>query len=119
VAVAEADALTSLFNTTLQSELPAGTLYFNTAGLLEQIVGDPSAYGLTNATQPCFDATAETLCSSPNSYLFFDTEHPTTYADSILAEGFISTVTPEPASFALVSIALASVLVVRKRIHKA
>jgi phospholipase/lecithinase/hemolysin len=111
VAAAEANALTTLFNQTLLSQLPAGVQYFNTAGLLETIVSNPSAYGLTNVTQPCYDSVAETVCADPNSYLFFDTEHPTTYADSILSQGFLSTVTPEPSSFALMSVAFAGALV--------
>ena len=114
VASEEATALTTLFNETLVSQLPAGTKYFNTQGLLETIVSDPSAYGFTNVTQACFTGTS--LCSDPNSYLFFDSEHPTTYADSIVAKDFLSVVTPEPASVLLAVFGLGGLFVTRKAI---
>ena len=114
-AVADATYLTSLFNTALESELPAGVHYYDTNGLLETIVADPSAYGFTNVTQACYNSVAQTLCSDPNNYLFFDGEHPTTYADSILAQGFISEVAPEPASVAMVSVAFAGIFALRRR----
>lgn len=113
----EANAATNAFNLALQAALPAGVTYFNTNGVLQTILADPSAYGFSNTTDACFTGTS--LCSNPNSYVFFDSEHPTTAADAILAEGFVSTVTPEPATILLVAGAFGGFVFVRRRATKA
>lgn len=88
------------FNSDLQASLPAGATYFDTFGLLNQIVSNPGAYGFTNVTSPCLNGT--TVCSNPNQYLFWDTFHPTTAADAILAQDFAAAVEPTPEPSALV-----------------
>lgn len=88
------------FNADLQALLPAGATYFDTFGLLNQIDSNPAAYGFTNVTSPCFNGT--TVCSNPNQYLFWDTFHPTTAADAILAQDFAAAVEPTPEPSALV-----------------
>lgn len=112
----EADAVTAAFNTALQAALPPGTTYFNTNGVLQMILDDPGAYGFTNTTQACYTGT--TLCSDENSYLFFDSEHSSSAADAILADAFVSTVTPEPATILLVAGAFGGLLLTRRRISK-
>jgi len=91
-----ATAYTQAFNTALQADLPGGAIYFNTSNLLDQIEANPSAYGLTNTTDPCFNGT--TVCANPNQYLFWDGFHPTTAVDTIVADQFLHAVTPEPSS---------------------
>lgn len=89
-------------NTALQGGLPVGATYVDTFNLLTAVEANPSAYGLTNVTSACFTGTS--LCSNPNSYLFFDGFHPTTAADSIVAAKFgaaATAVTPEPSSLLL------------------
>ncbi len=89
------------FNAGLQATLPGSATYFNTAGLLDSIIADPGAYGLTDVTDPCFNQATLTVCSDPSQYLFWDDIHPTTAADAILAEQFDAVVTPEPSSILL------------------
>ena len=101
---AEATALTDAFNATLASELPPGVKYYDTAGLLRSVVADPSAYGFTDVTDPCFNGS--TVCADPSKYLFFDSFHPTTQADAFLAEGFDRTLAPEPAGVTLLAVGL-------------
>jgi phospholipase/lecithinase/hemolysin len=62
------------------------------------ILADPALYGFTNVTSP-----AQGISGNPNNYLFWDTEHPTTAADALLAQLAAGdlTATPEPGSFAL------------------
>jgi len=100
-----ATAYTDAFNTALVAGLPPGATYFDTANLLDEVVADPAAYGFTNVTTPCFNGT--TVCSDPNQYLFWDGFHPTTAADTILADQFEQAAeTPEPSSVLLLATGL-------------
>jgi phospholipase/lecithinase/hemolysin len=92
--VAAATAYTNTFNAVLLAGLPGGAIYFNTYNLLNQIESNPSAYGLTNTTAPCFNGT--TVCANPNQYLFWDGFHPTTAVDTIVADDFLDALTPAP-----------------------
>jgi cholinesterase len=100
-----ATAYTDAFNTALVAGLPGDAIYFNTANLLDQVEADPAAFGLTNITEPCFNGS--TVCADPNQYLFWDGFHPTTAADTILADQFEQAAeTPEPASVLLLATGL-------------
>lgn len=76
----------------------------------DAIIADPSAYGFTNVTTAC-DITAG---CDPNSALFWDDVHPTTYADSLVATlayddltgATSASPTPEPSSFILLASSL-------------
>lgn len=92
----------------------------NVEDLFASILANPAAYGFTNVTTAC-DATAG---CNPNSALFWDGLHPTTYADSLVATlayndltGASVTATPEPSSFILLgSSLLACVFFYRRRL---
>jgi phospholipase/lecithinase/hemolysin len=100
-------------NAELSATLPAGAIFYNTADLLRAIVANPAAYGLTNATDPCFNGV--TVCANPGQYLFWDDFHPTTAADAIAAKAFASAV-PEPSSIVLLLTACALGIGSRKRL---
>ena len=111
-----ATAYTDAFNAALVAGLPPGATYYDTANLLDEVVADPAAYGFSNVTTPCFDGS--TVCSDPNQYLFWDGFHPTTAADTILADQFEQAAeTPEPGSVLLLATGLAMgvVMVVARR----
>jgi len=77
--------LSSYFNAQLVAALQGtGAKYFDTFTLLDDIVANPSKYGFTNVTDPCYSGIFR-VCRDPNSYLFWDTIHPTTYAHYLLA----------------------------------
>jgi phospholipase/lecithinase/hemolysin len=49
-----------------------------------------------DVTDPCYNGT--TVCSNASQYLFYDSFHPITAADTFAAEGFFQAVTPEPST---------------------
>ncbi len=94
------------FNAALVAGLPSGAIYVNTFALLDNVVADPSAYGITNTTTPCLNTASSTpsVCADPGQYLFWDGFHPTTTADSVVANDFLdASATPEPSSLVLIA----------------
>ncbi|HEU4635682.1 MAG TPA: SGNH/GDSL hydrolase family protein [Edaphobacter sp.] len=91
---AAATAFSQQFNQGLQSTLPSSVVYSDVYGLLNSVIQNPGAYGLTDVTTPCF--TGISVCSNPDQHLFWDQIHPTTAADAILASHFQSDLAPVP-----------------------
>lgn len=92
----------------LAPTLPAGTsvLPFDTHDLFADIIADPSAFGLTNVTDPAFTTNPiPSIVPNPGEYLFWDTIHPTTAAHHLLATRLVATIppamVPEPATLTL------------------
>ncbi len=110
---AAATAYSQQFNALLQSGLPSGATYVDTYNLLHQIVNHPGAYGLTDVKDPCFNGI--TVCANPSQYLFWDGFHPTTTADSIVAQNFAAAATPEPSTMLLLGTAIPGLMMVIRR----
>lgn len=104
-----ANAASAAFNAQWSADIIAlDALGINVIGvdvnsLFNNILANPTGYGFTNTTQACL---AVPGCD-PNTFLYFDTEHPTTYADSLVA-GLAyqditgsSAPTPEPSTLIL------------------
>jgi outer membrane lipase/esterase len=96
-----ATSLSSQFNTALNTMLDSVTginvLRFDTFAFLTEVVADPAKYGFSNVTQPCYSGFVDpnptgTECASPETYLFWDTEHPTHRFHSILAKQLFKSV---------------------------
>jgi outer membrane lipase/esterase len=85
---------------------------------IDKIVANPSAFGLTNVTDPCFSGdtvTPGTVCADQDQYLFWDGEHPTKVAHALTAELAFDVLTgttnpltaPEPSTWAMMLIGFA------------
>lgn len=96
----------------------------NTYLLLDSIVASPATYGFANATNQCVstippDITGPgplnyTECADPNSYLFWDYEHPTAPGQQIVANAALALVAPEPGSISLIGAGLIGLALMRR-----
>jgi len=111
-AAQQANALSMGFNNLLQASLPANVIFFDTAALMQQVLGNPDAFGFTNTTASCL--TTSGPCVNPAKYFFWDDFHPTTAAHEILADRFQAAVVPEPATIVLVFAAISAMVVARR-----
>jgi len=81
--------------------------------LFNDIQANPAAYGFSNVANAC----NTTPGCNPNTFLYWDNEHPTTYADSLVANlayedafGSPVGVTPEPPTVTLLGLGVAGLL---------
>ena len=92
-AAAGATQLSTQFNagvaaqvTTLRTSLPSLNLYVLDLGALTaSILANPSSFGFTNVTQPCVVTTPASLCTTPDSFFYWDGFHPTAATGRLVA----------------------------------
>jgi phospholipase/lecithinase/hemolysin len=106
-AAATASSLASLYDNELASALQplqaSGSVKVNlvdTYSLLDQLVANPGAVGLSNATDPVWtgnvsssSGTLNATGAAQNQYVFFDSLHPTAQTHSLLASDIASQLT--------------------------
>jgi outer membrane lipase/esterase len=88
VSMAFNDALTTALDA-LEATHPITIIRLDTFTLLEEIIRTPDRFGLPNVTETCLDGnpfTGGTPCLHPETYLFWDSIHPTTTAHALLAD---------------------------------
>jgi len=114
----QAAALSQDFNTLVSQDLasmdPGLSVHtLDAYDLIVKAVMNPGAYGLTDVTDPCWTggttgyAGGGAVCSSPDTYLFWDFAHPTAAANKFVAEAAFQAVIPEPSIWAMMLIGLA------------
>ena len=70
-------------------QLPGLSLYKVDVGtLVSQMSASPADYGMTDVTAPCFNTLVSppTMCATPNTYLYWDSFHPTVATGAIMAK---------------------------------
>jgi len=112
LAIGAASGIAKAMNDGLQTELgllPAsvrdGIRVLDLYGLLDDVVADPGAFGLTDATTPC--ALSQSCIDNPGGNFFWDGIHPTAAGHAILADAALRTV-PEPGTVILIAIGVVS-----------
>ena len=105
----------------LQTEFPGATIRLGNWGAdYDAILSSPSAYGITNTTDPCYNfATNGPACSTPNTYFYYYNSHPSAAVHQIVGSELVAEADaiPEPYSFVLLGTGLiASLLISRKRV---
>jgi outer membrane lipase/esterase len=109
------------FNKALSKRLASesGVTTFDVFGIVNGIVADPGAYGLTNVTDAC----GALAGCDPSQYLFWDGIHPTSAGHAIITQAMLDSVSglatppavPEPASAALMAAGLLIVVAVQRQ----
>jgi phospholipase/lecithinase/hemolysin len=81
----------------MRSQTNANIIAFDTFLAVNAVVANPSGFGFTNVTDSCLSVSL-VPCANPDQYLFWDQNHPTTYAHQLLGDQFAATVVPLPAA---------------------
>ena len=123
-----ATALTERFNGSLDTALNGVTgvqiIRFDTFNLLRQAHDQPASFNLSNVTEPCYTgfvspgSPADTVCANPQSYLFWDSEHPSTAMHAVMANAMLGAITaavPEPDAASLLVLGLAFLALAKRR----
>lgn len=96
----------------LNSSLPGVSIYeLDVYTLFQQIQSDPTAFGLTNATDsatnydPISGIGTSLAVANPNEYLFWDSVHPTESGHRIIGDAAFAALVPEPSAMVLICVA--------------
>lgn len=103
----------------LEASLAVNIYSLDVAGLYQNIIANPAAYGLANVTDPAKsgpNGENGAIVPNPDQYFYWDGTHPTQATHGILANAAINALgLPEPASLSLVVLGLAVFGPVRRR----
>jgi phospholipase/lecithinase/hemolysin len=134
VQAAAMNQLTLEFNAALRNALdslqisePTVSFYrLEVAGLFDEVIADPNAFGLLNVTDPAApglapgDSSYDTrqIAGDPDRYLFWDDLHPTAAAHAILAQRALA-ILPEPSGVFLFGVAFFALVAASRSVARA
>jgi phospholipase/lecithinase/hemolysin len=98
-------ALSQTFNLFSQQKPNLNIQLFDVNSFFNEVTNNKQEFGLTNVTDACLNITAQTICSNPNQYLFWDSIHPTTYAHSLIAQEIEKEIPESSTTLSLLAVA--------------
>ena len=87
-----------------------GVKLFDLFGLVDDVVGNPGAFGFTNVTDAC----ARFTTCDPSTFVFWDGIHPTSGGALVISNAMLAVV-PEPATLILLGAGLVMAAVTARR----
>ena len=92
----------------LQAEFPDAVFGLSNWGpFYDSILENPTKFGITNTTDPCFNFATGTACSDPDKHFYYFIVHPSDVAHHIVGNDLFTEVlalpspVPEPATWAM------------------
>ena len=76
------------FNTQLVTRiaaLPFKAAYVDAFATTQAVRSDPDVYGFVNVDDVCYNQQTRTVCENPNTYVFWDEDHPTSAVHRVFA----------------------------------
>ncbi len=62
------------------------------SALFNAVITNPGRFGFTNVTQPCLNTVTGATCATPDTFLFWDTFHPTAAAHRLIGAYALDTI---------------------------
>lgn len=70
---------------------------FDINSLFNGVINNPGQFGLSDVTNPCLVSIDPSIvCSNPDQFLFWDSQHPTTKAHQLIANAALEAIKPVP-----------------------